>query len=172
MQILLGLLAVIGLILFWQWQSRQASGVGRQNADVRSTVRRVMSQAGGQGHPADQVEDPKLAAAGIVVAVASMDAPFSQREIAALTREAQAVFEVSERDALDIVSFGRWVAGQCASNEEAVMRLSDVVAREAGPEAASDLVRMITDVATADGHALGEDEQSAIDTVRRTLGVH
>ena len=92
-------------------------------------------------------------------------------EIAALSKAAQDTFDVSEREALDMVSFGRWIADQCGTAGEAVRRLSKVVSKLAGAEAASDLVAMISDVATADGRELGEEELDAIETVRRTLGV-
>ena len=49
-------------------------------------------------------------------------------------------------------------------------RLSRVVLKTAGPDAAPDLLRMIEEVATADGGPLGEEERDAVDTVRRTLG--
>ena len=122
-------------------------------------------------HPADAVDDPRLAAAGIVVAIATMDQPISQSEISALKSASQSTFDVTEREALDIVSFGRWVSDQCGTNDEAVRRLSKVRVKLAGPEAGPDLLAMIERVATADGGALGEDEAAAIATVRRTLGV-
>ena len=81
------------------------------------------------------------------------------------------VFGVSDREALDMVSFGRWIADQCGTNDEAVRRLSKVIAKEAGVEAGPDLVRMVTEVATADGRDLDEDETAALDTIRRSLGM-
>lgn len=174
MHVLLGLLAVIGTIIFIWYRlrdARQAGGEALDAADsLRATVRRLMYQRKHDRHPADQVEDPRLAASGIAVAVATMDAPISQAEIQALTSLSREIFDVSEREALDIVSFGRWVAGQCNTNDEAVRRLVKVVVREAGPEAAGDMVRLITEVATAGGTELGEDEMDAIDTVRRAMG--
>ena len=174
MQIILGILAVLGTVIFIWYRMRDARQMGGEMLDaaddLRATVRRLMYKRKHDRHPADSVDDPRLAAAGIVVAVATMDAPISQSEISALTRLSREVFNVSEREALDIVSFGRWVAGQCNTNAEAVRRLSKIVAREAGPEAGPDLVRMIAEVSTAGGAELGEDENDAIDTVRRTLG--
>jgi len=70
----------------------------------------------------------------------------------------------------DIVSFGRGIVGQCATNAEAVQRLSKVVAERAGPDAEPDLVRMITEVATADKAGMSDEEMNAVETVRRVLG--
>jgi len=175
MHIVLGLLALLGTALYVIWRlkaAREAAGEGLDGAnDLRATVRRLMYKARHDVHPADSVDDPRLAASGIIVAVATMDAPISQAEIATLTRTARQTFDITEREALDIVSFGRWIAGQCTTNAEAVRRLAKVVARTAGPEAGPDLIRMITEVAEAGGHSLGDHEMDAIDTVRRTLGI-
>ena len=174
MHIILGALAVVGMIIFIWYRVRDAREVGGEMLDaadsLRASVRRLMYKRKHDIHPADAVDDPRLAASGIAVAVATMDAPLSQAEIEALTRGSAEIFDVSEREALDILSFGRWVAGQCNTNQEAVRRLSKVVARLAGADAAPDLERLINEVATAGGHDLGEEEMDAIDTVRRTLG--
>lgn len=175
MHVLGALLAVIGVVFAVWWRLREAQRTGSDmldaGGDIRATVRRLMYKARHDVHPTDSVDDPRLAAAGIVVAVATMDAPISQAEIEALSREAQQTFKVTEREALDIVSFGRWIADQCNTNGEAVRRLSKVVAKEAGPEAGPDLIRMITEVATAGGGTMGDDELDALDTVRKALGV-
>lgn len=175
MHIIIGLITLIGILGVWYFrfkQTRDASGEILDGVnDVRLAARRLMYKRKHKTHPADSVDDPRLAAAGIVVAIATMDTPISQAEIEAMTKSAQKTFDVTEREALDIVSFGRWVAGQCTTNQEAVRRLSKVINQLAGPEAGPDLVAMITTVATADGNELGENEADAIDTVRRTLGM-
>ena len=175
MHIVAGLIALVSVLAVWYWRAKMAREAGGEILDaandVRLAARRLMYKRKHNTHPADSVDDPRLAASGIVVAVATMDAPISQSEIAALTSAAQETFDVTEREALDMVSFGRWVSDQCGTNDEAVRRLSKVVAKLAGAEAAPDLLRMITDVATADGRELGEEEMDALDTVRRALGL-
>jgi uncharacterized tellurite resistance protein B-like protein len=122
-------------------------------------------------HPAEEITDPRLAAAGIIVAIASMDQPITQSEIAIMREKIGEVFEVGDRDALDIVSFGRWIAAQFETPQEAVTLLSQIVAETAGPEAGPDLVEMIISVAGADGTAIGEEETAAVEEVRRQLGL-
>ncbi|MEM0988319.1 MAG: TerB family tellurite resistance protein [Pseudomonadota bacterium] len=173
MHLLGGLLVLIGAVAVWYWRVRMARDAAgdaiEAGNDIRLSARRLMYKRKHDVHPADCVDDPRLAAAGIAVAVATMDHPISQAEIAALTDSARQTFDVTEREALDIVSFGRWVADQCNTQEEAVRRLSKVVASLAGPNAADDLVAMIQAVSTAGGAELGEDELAAIETVRRVL---
>lgn len=171
----LGVLAVIGLVLLVWWRfldaRRTSAGTPAGARDVRLNIRRLMHGRSDAEHPVEAVDDPRLAAAGVVVAVATMDGPISQAEIGRLTRAAQDTFEISEREALDVLSFGRWIAGECATNAEAVRRLSKIVLRTAGPEAGPDLVRMIEDVATAGGSELGPEERDAIAIVRHDFGM-
>jgi uncharacterized tellurite resistance protein B-like protein len=175
MSAFLGLLALLFVAAVWYWRVKAARETSAEAVDVKKDVRlaarRLMHRRGSHAHPAETVDDPRLAASGIIVAVATMDGPISQAEIARLKKVAQDTFEVSEREALDILSFGRWIAGQCTSNTEAVRRLAKVVLKTAGTEAGPDLLRMINEVATADGGELGEEERDAIESVRRTFGM-
>lgn len=173
MHVVLVLLALLGVAAVWWWRvraARGAAGGAGKASDIRVATRRLM-QGPQTAHPADSVDDPRLAAAGIVVAVATMDGPISLAEIDRMKRAAEETFHVSEREALDILSFARWVAGECTSNAEAVRRLSRALMKSAGSEVGPDLVRMIHEVATADGGELGDEEFEAIDAVRRNLGM-
>lgn len=171
---LLGVVALIGVAAAYWWRIRDARRTGPQSSagtrDVRLNVRRLMHGNADGAHPADAVDDPRLAAAGVVVAVATMDGPISQAEIERLKAAAQKTFDVSDREALDVLSFGRWIAGECPTNADAVRRLSKVVLRTAGAEAGPDLVRMIEEVASASGD-LGPEERDAIAGVRHTFGM-
>ncbi|MEO1493991.1 MAG: TerB family tellurite resistance protein [Pseudomonadota bacterium] len=175
MHIIIGVITLLGIAAVWYYRfkmARDASGELLEGAnDVRLAARRLMKLRKHRTHPADAVDDPRLAAAGIAVAIATLDAPMSEAEMRALAGASERIFNVTQSKAEDIVAFGRWIPGQCATNHEAVSRLSKVVNRLAGAEAGPDLIAMITEVATADGTDLGEAELEAIDTVKRRLGM-
>ncbi|MEM7057129.1 MAG: TerB family tellurite resistance protein [Pseudomonadota bacterium] len=175
MHILIGVITLLGVAAVWYWRFKMAREAGGELLDVaddlRGSVRRLMYKRKRNKHPADSIDDGRLAASGIAVAVAAMDAPLSQAEIAALGKSAKSTFNISGQEADDIVAFGRWIADQCGTPSEAVRRLSKALNRTAGAEAGPDMIRMINDVATADGRELGEAETDAISTVRRTLGI-
>ncbi|HSF95751.1 MAG TPA: TerB family tellurite resistance protein [Thermohalobaculum sp.] len=175
MPFILGILGVLSVVALWYWRFKAAQDAAGEVAiaanDVRLAIRRFGYLRKHKTHPADCVEDPRLAAAGIVAAIASMDAPLSQAEIDRLTAEAGAVFGVDGAEAVDIAAFGRWIAGQCNTPDEAVRRLVKVVREKAGAEAGPDLLAMVEAVATADGGALDSDETDALLTIRRGLGM-
>jgi uncharacterized tellurite resistance protein B-like protein len=175
MHILLGILGVLSVAMVWYWRMKSAGEAAGEltNAanDVRLAIRRFGYLRKHKTHPADCVDDPRLAAAGIAAAIASMDAPLSQAEIDRLTAEAGAVFDADAAEAVDITAFGRWIAGQCQTPEDAVRRLTKVVRDKAGTEAGPDLLAMAEKVATADGTSLDEREADALEAIRRGLGM-
>lgn len=175
MPFILGILGVLSVVALWYWRvkaAQEAAGeVANAANDVRLAIRRFGYLRKHKTHPADCVEDPRLAAAGIVAAIAGMDAPLSKAEIDRLTAEASAVFGVDSREAVDIATFGRWIAGQCATPEEAVRRLTKVVRAQAGAEAGPDLLALVEAVATADGAPMGDPERDAQTAIRRGLGM-
>jgi len=171
MHILLGILGALSVALIWYCRvksAREAAGELVGAADhVRLAIRRFGYLRKNKTHPADCVDDARLASAGIVAAIAGMDAPLSQAEIDRMTAEAGA----DPAEAVDIVAFGRWVAGQCNTPEEAVRRLVSVVHDKAGPDAGPDLLAMVETVATVDGAPLDTRETDALETIRRGLGI-
>jgi len=175
MHIIWGALGLLSAALIWYWRfktAREAAGELTEAAnDVRLAIRRFGYNRNRKTHPADCVDDPRLAAAGIVAAIAGMDAPLSQKEIDMLAAEAGAVFATDAREAVDIAAFGRWIAGQCQSPEDAIRRLVRVVRDKAGMEAGPDLLAMAAKVATADGLTLDDRETQALVSIRRGLGM-
>jgi uncharacterized tellurite resistance protein B-like protein len=168
---LLGILAAAG---FWYYRLRAARDAASDLLDVTSDVRNAARRLGfrrqANRHPADCIEDPRLAAMGVVAAIAELDGPHTRDEIDQMVVEAQVTFRVDKREADEIVAFGRWIATQCGTRAEAVRRLSKVVARLAGSEAANDLMRMAEAAATHRGPA-DEAVEDALDTVRRAFSV-
>jgi uncharacterized tellurite resistance protein B-like protein len=175
LHILLGILGVLSAAMIWYWRVKQvgeaASELTNAANDVRLAIKRFGYMRGRKTHPADCVDDARLAAAGIVAAIASMDAPLSQAEIDLLTAEAGAVFNVDSAEAVDIATFGRWIDGQCNNPEDAVRRLTKIIRRKAGAEAGPDLISMVEKVATVDGIGLDERETDALEAIRRGLGM-
>lgn len=170
---LLGLLAVLCLILVIWWRIRSArrisgpSRVGKTPLDIQHLA--DGSARGAQA--ADRIEDPRLAAVGIIVAIATMDGPISQAEIARLARGAEEIFDVNGREALELVSLGRWLAREFGTTAEAVRQLSQIVLRTAGLEVGPDLVRMAEEVAMAGDAELGPEQRDVLAKLRHAFGI-
>ncbi len=164
----LGLLAAAG---YWYFRIRDAGGTVRDLADAANDVRLAARRFGfkrrANVHPIDCIEDARMAAAGITLAVAEMDGALTQAEIQTATIQFQSVFDVNKTDAEELVTFGRWIAAQSGTKSEGVRRMSKRLLGLAGAEAGSDLVKLVTAVGTADGSTLHADAEDALQTIRR-----
>ncbi|MEO0761248.1 MAG: TerB family tellurite resistance protein [Pseudomonadota bacterium] len=165
---LLGIVAAVGI---WYWRFKMVSEAAGELIDaadgVRAAARRFAYRRRSDKHPADCVEDARLAAAGVMAAIASMDGPLSRDEIKAIANEARAVFQADQDEADEIAAFGRWIAGQCKSPDDGARRLGKIVRRLAGDAVGRDLVAMTERVAQVDGAPLSEAQASALLTLRR-----
>ncbi|HEU0222193.1 MAG TPA: hypothetical protein VFR34_08290 [Paracoccaceae bacterium] len=174
MPVLIALLGVLVVAALWYWRvraARDAAGESLEAAqDVRRAARRFGFRRQANRHPADCIEDARLAAMGVVAAMAEYDGPHTKDEIDQMVVEAQVTFGVDKREAEEIVAFGRWIATQCGTRHEAVRRLSKVVAQLAGSAAAPDLLRM-AEAAAAHRGPPDERARSAIETIRRAFPV-
>ena len=138
---------------------------------MRLAARRFGFKQKANVHPIDTVEDPRLAAAGIVAATAQMDGLWDKSIASAMVRQAQSVFDVDLNEAEEIVVFARWIAEQGGTLHESVRRLARRLKKLVGPDlgALKDTVQMIRAVSGRDDRALSEDAQESIATVERIL---
>lgn len=173
MHILLGLVAVLGAVAVWYWRYQMARQAGSELIDaandVRLAAKRFAYRRKRNVHPADAVKDTRLAASGIALATASIDGPLSKAELEAMAAQARAVFAATTQEAEEIAAFGRWIAGQCSTPEEAQRRLIRVIVRQAGGSARDDLLRMVRAVASADGAALNERQEEVLTRIERAF---
>lgn len=175
MPILLAVLGALAAASIWYWrvqQARDAADVLLNAAnDVRLAARRFGFRNKLNVHPADSIEDSRLAAAGIVAAIAEMGGRLNADQTSAIAREFQSTFNVSLDEAAEIAIFGRWIAGQCGARSDAVRRLSKRLAGITGQSALPDLIAMIEATQSATGHGMGEDQADAIATINRQFGL-
>ena len=172
MHLLLALIAAVCFVAFWMLRTRGAVGASADAAhasdELRAAVRRFGGRRQAGRHPAEAVDDARLAAAGMMAAVAQMDGELTKAQIDALRVECRAAFRVIQSDADEIAAFGRWLADECDDAEDALRRLGGRVRALASEEAQSDLIGMLERVAAAEG-GISTEQRQAIDTVRRRL---
>lgn len=173
MPVLLAILSALTVAGIWYYRMQAAKDAADTLLDAANDVRLAARRFGfnmrHKSHPADNVDDPRLAAAGIVLAIAGMDSDLTEDELDALNRQCQSKFDISADEAEEIIILGRWLVGQCVNKDEAVRRLTRRVVEKAGPAAAPDLLDMISQVA---GSGLDIDRaQDALATIRRLFGI-
>lgn len=162
MQLLIALLAILFAVLAW-------SMMGQSRAPRRRVAPRRRGEGHStRGHPAERLDDPKLAAAGVAVAIATMDGPLTAGEITTLKTEAIGLFDIDDRTALELVSDGRWIVAEYPSLDEAVEDLARAVRKYAGNAVLDDLLTLVRRVAEA-GAPLMPEQDEALAQVRRVF---
>lgn len=177
MHILLGVLAVAGAIIFWILRARAAADATRELVDVaddvRAAVRRFGLRRSAGRHPAETVEDTRLAAAGVLASIARLEGDPSAETIKRIAVECQATFRCGVDEAKDIAAFGRWLASQSQCPDDALRRCLRRLVHLSTPEdraqLASDMDGMMTRIVSADAGEVSNVARHAIAQATRTL---
>jgi hypothetical protein len=171
------LIALLGLVAaggYW-WMSRARTGqrtaasVLDAAADLQAAARRLNFRWRADGHPADSIDDARLAAAGVVAAVGSMTGPLSGDQVATMETGFRETFDVARGEARDIAAFGRWIAGECGTPDEAARRLTRVVHRLAGDAAGPDLADLCRRVIEAGAVPATDRQTEAVQRIEHAF---
>ena len=171
MHILMGLvsfLTVVGGIIFWlRIVSRATKGAIELSDDVRAAFRRFGFTAKSQTDPLDAVDDSRIAAVGIFMALARMDGELSREQIAGIRSESARLFNTTDREAEDLIVIGKWLVQERRS-EESVRRLTrHLVGRLTANEARA-FISSAENVAAMEG-AIADEQRETIEALRREL---
>jgi hypothetical protein len=136
---------------------------------VRLAARRLGFRRKANIHPAEAVDDARLAAMGLIAALAQIDHGWARETGDTMAEQAQAVFKISRQEAEEMVIFGRWLSDQSGTRHEIVRRLAKRLNDLAGPEVLADLERMMSAVCQLQGGGYSDQVQEAIATVNRLI---
>ena len=169
MHILAGLLAVAGIVFFVLWRLRNAAAAAQDVIEVADDVRAAMRRFGfrqeAHQNPLDGIEDPRIAAAGILAAFAYMDSAFSQAEIAGIEAACAEAFDCDAEEARHLCAYGRWLVQQSQGNMgEVIRRLARNLEGRLTAQERRQLLGMVETLARIDG---GEFSEAQEDSYRR-----
>ena len=167
------ILAAAAAIGLWMYRAERASDAARtvldMAGDAKAAARRFGYRRRTKSHPLDDIDDPRLSAAGMLVSIAKLDGDLSREQIDRITRECVETFEVDAAEGADMTAFGRWLAQQ-GEPEEVMRRLARGLRDKMTPEQHESLYAMFARVASIEGGAPSERQTLAFDVVKRTLG--
>ena len=169
MHILIGIVTAVVAIVFFIMRMQSAARAGAQLADTVTDVSRAMRRHRWE-HRRDRnvlesVEDPRRAAAGMLCAVAEEEGAITEVQTGLIRQLMTERLEVPADDCEDFFTEARWLAGQAASLDVCLERLSVAIRANCTPDERADLLRMLRDVAGATSpasdtqkHAIGRLE--------------
>lgn len=155
MHILAMIVAALGGIAFVLWRMQQAANAARDIADAANDmgglVRRWRWSRKANTNPLDLVDDPREAAAAMMVAVAQADGPLTEAERTRILAEMADKFGASSSHAEELLARARWLTRDSLDAGNVMRRLQGPILKSLGPTERRELVAMLEAVAVADG---------------------
>ena len=166
--LLVGLATAIGVIL---WRLGNAANAARDIAgaadEIGSFVRRTRFRRAAGRDPLELVDEPRLAAAAMMVATAQSDGALTERERTIILDEIRYTLNAgSDKTAEAMLAHARWLVRDKTDLETVLRKLENVIIAKCGPTERTDVVRMLHSVAHADGPP-GDIERIAIERLER-----
>lgn len=150
MGVVAGILAVLAGIGVLLWRIQVASDAARgavdAASDAHSLYRRFLWGRKASRSPIDLVEDPREAAAAMMVALAQYDGALTSDEQQLIVSEMQTAFDASQKDADELLARGRWLVRDIGDLDGALKRLLPPVQKRLGDAEKRQLVEMLRTV--------------------------
>jgi uncharacterized tellurite resistance protein B-like protein len=177
MHILLALIGLITFIAVWYWRIKMISGAARGGYEAAKTVANMPRKYGFQRRAGKtglrSVNDPREAAAIMMLEIARTRGTVSATQEAAIRAEMMEHFDFTDEEAQDWLTQAGWRSREAPAPHAVMARMSDVVVKSPGmgPKEFDDLCAMLENVAVADGNVTVE-ERDLIQIWRRKSGLN
>ncbi|MFK7752825.1 MAG: hypothetical protein AB8B51_09760 [Sedimentitalea sp.] len=147
MPILIAILGLATAIVFFVLRARNAAHAASDLADMANDVRLAARRFGfrrrGDLHPAESIEDPKLAIATLAMAYQELDGAPTQDQRDQLSLSLRKHLTLDQGGASEAMVLGRWMVAQCGGPDAAVSRISRKLFRLGGAEQLAPLISVI-----------------------------
>lgn len=173
MAIVLGLLAALAGVGVWWWRLQMAADAARGVADaageVRGFWRRMLWNRKAGRNQLDMVDDPREAAAAMLVVLAQYDGALTDAEQTLIKQQMHDTFDASGSEAEELLARGRWLARDTGVDPaQALRRLSGSVEKQLDIGERQELLTMLRSV-VAGGAPSTVLDQAVAELERRLL---
>ncbi len=162
MHILAAIVGIITFIAVWYWRLKMLSGAARKGmkmAEAAANLPRKMrfrnlSRKGGL----EVVEDPREAAAIMMLEIAQARGALTERQEAAIRAEIMQHFEFNEADSQSLITQAGWLVRNAGAAHAVMAKMTDFVMRSPGMDSKQlvDLDGMLVYVSEAEGSPTGD----------------
>lgn len=140
-------------------------------SDIRGALRRGQWNGKSQGSLIDGIDDPREAAAILMVQIASYDGEVTARQKARMKELMAEVFDSDDAMGEGLYSFGRMAIGQINDAANSLSRLMRPIKAHLTLGEMKDLVRMLESVSEVEGPPT-ERQRDLVAAVRRALSLN
>ncbi|WP_368184032.1 hypothetical protein [Aestuariibius sp. HNIBRBA575] len=173
MPILIAVLGGLAAVYFFVNRAKNAADLSHDLLgvanDVRLAARRFGFQRRSNTHPADSIEDPKLAIATIAIAFLELDDLPTKEQRGLLDVQLRSTLRVSAQDSSELQILGRWLMNECQGPQPAITRLARVLFKLDGANSFEPLLTILKGITTED---LSGAQREAINDIRRGFKLH
>ena len=166
---LLSILTVIGLIVYRLYIVSQ-SRMGQDLADAAGGVQKHLRRRAWQkklGDPLRDVDDARVAATAMMVALAQSDGPMSERQEAVITAQMKQNFDANDTTAAELLAHARWLVRDVTAPENCFLKVRPKILEACGPKERGELLSMMS--AVADSGTNVEGQREIVAQLARTL---
>ena len=167
--LLTAFLGAIGLIL---WRLHMAADAAKGLADTANDARGMFRRWGWQkkfaADPLDLVQDPREAAAAMMIALGQSDGALTERERRMILVQMVQRFGVSGTQAEELLAHGRWLVREVTDLNRCFQKLAPFVRKTCSADQVQDILAMLSEVSLAEG-APGVPEVDALMRLKQTL---
>ncbi len=175
MPLVLAILGILAGAYFWANRARNAADAAVDIADMANDVRLAARRFGFKRktniHPAESIEEPNLAIAGIAIAMVELQDFPTQEDRDALNVSLRAETRVDQETADELIILGRWMVNECGGAAPAISRLARKLFRIGGSAQFEPLLTIIQSTLSASGKTLNDTQRDALDEIKAAFKV-
>lgn len=174
MPFILGFFAVVGTIIFFIIRLNRAARAARDLAEMASEAKGFLRRRDWNSQTnTDQIrdiEDPRLAAAVMMCALASADADLSEREVNVILEQLTGPLDIDSNGATEMLAQARWLTRDMKDVNTVLHRAAPPVQANCTGQEKAELFDMLIAVSEADGPS-DTIKEDALDHLHRELGL-
>ncbi|EAQ44624.1 hypothetical protein MED193_03362 [Roseobacter sp. MED193] len=175
MPFILGAVAVIAAAYFWIQRARNAAEMGHELLDVANDIRLAARRFGFRRrnnlHPAETIDDPKIALAALGASFLELDDFPTAEQKEALIRGLREELKIPHEEAEELVLLGRWIMGECGGAQQAISRLSRRLYKLSEQTHFNTLVSLIQSIVKYGNGTLSQSQKTALEDVQHGLKI-
>ena len=168
-------MAALAVAYFWILRARNAAEMTHELLDVANDVRLAARRFGFRRrqniHPAEAIEEAKIAVAAIGACLLELDDFPTAEQKEALVRGLRDSQRISHQEAEELTILGRWLASECGGAAQAVSRLSRRLYKLNGASDLGTLASLASSIAKFGSGTLTEQQKTALEDIQRGLRV-
>ena len=169
MHIIIGLITALGVIALAFSRLYQAGKDGQEAVhEVRGAWRRTQWRSKSGRAVLDGLDDPREAAAAILVGAAVYDGALTQRQNDLLASQMREVFAVDAADADDLIAVGRHIHGQLNDVANVLPKLAAPIHGACTPDERAAFLQMLHAICEVEG-PISDQQQELMNRVSRLL---